>query len=274
MPTAHHRERALVIALLVSMVLWNLPFGGFLLYPFKLLATWLHEMSHGIVMIFTGAGFDHLEIYRDTSGIAYGTAGVGPAARAAIASAGYMGAATFGALFLVLGQSRSGARSILGIVGAALTISALVWVRNPFGIAMVGVGAGVCLLLAAFAGERAAVYAVNFVAAQSCINAVLDIRVLFRTEMVINGEVVGASDAHNMAGATFGNHWLWAGVWLAWSFAAFYFALRKISRVTVQTASDGSDPSARPTEAPRDESDCNDPRQSQATAQPDTARSA
>ena len=39
--------RTLAIALLASLLLWNLPFGGVLLYPFKLLATWLHELSHG-----------------------------------------------------------------------------------------------------------------------------------------------------------------------------------------------------------------------------------
>ena len=49
------QRRALAIALLASLVLWNLPFGGFLLYPFKLLATWMHELSHGIV-IRTGFG--------------------------------------------------------------------------------------------------------------------------------------------------------------------------------------------------------------------------
>ena len=31
----------------VARCLWNLPYGGIALYPFKLLATWLHEMSHG-----------------------------------------------------------------------------------------------------------------------------------------------------------------------------------------------------------------------------------
>lgn len=273
---ARHRERALVIALLLSMILWNLPFGGFLLYPFKLLATWLHEMSHGFVMMISGAGFDYLEIYRDTSGIAHGKSAVGPAARAAISCAGYMGAATFGALFLVLGQSRRGARSILAAIGVALALSALIWVRNPFGEAAVGIGAGVCVLLAVVSGEKIAVYAVNFVAAQSCINAVLDVRVLFRTEMVINGDVVRNSDAHNMASATFGNHWLWAAAWLLFSFAAFYLALRRIRQLNVpssQTATSGSDRSARPTEEPPDGSDCSDPHRSPASAQSGTAPS-
>ena len=79
---------------------------------------------------------------------------------------------------------------------------------------------------ARLAGRKAASFIVNFIAAQACVNAVLDIRVLFRPQLVINGQIVGASDAHNMASATFGTHWMWAGVWLAWSFACFYVALR------------------------------------------------
>ncbi len=220
------QERALVVALIASLLLWNLPFGGLVLYPFKLFATWLHEMSHGLVMLISGAGFSHLEIFRDTSGIAYAENGVGGLGRAAIASAGYTGAATLGGVLLVLGQSNRGARRVLYALGAALVISLLFWVRNQFGMAAVAIAALACLTAARFASEPIALFLVNFVAAQSCINAVLDIRVLFRPQLVINGQVVGASDAHNMAAASFGSHWLWASIWLVWSFACFYAALR------------------------------------------------
>ena len=218
-------ERALVVALIASLLLWNLPFGGLVLYPFKLLATWLHETSHGLVMLLSGAGFSHLEIFRDTSGIAYAEGGVGPVGRAAIASAGYMGASRLGAVLLVLGQSSRGARGVLLGLTAALALTLLFWVRNEFGITAVALGALFCLA-GSVAGEKVARFLVNFIAAQACVNAVLDIRVLFRPQLVINGEVVGASDAHNMAAATTGSHWMWAAIWLVWSFACFYAALR------------------------------------------------
>jgi hypothetical protein len=89
-------------SLLASLLLWNLPFGGVLLYPFKLLATWLHEMSHGIVMLVTGNGLDRVTIYRDTSGLAHAGGEAGPIALAFIATAGYMGTALWGALLLVV----------------------------------------------------------------------------------------------------------------------------------------------------------------------------
>ena len=223
---AQRQERALVVALLASLLLWNLPFGGLVLYPFKLLATWLHEMSHGILMLLTGAGFSHLEIYRDTSGIAFAQRGVGGIGRAAIASAGYMGAALLGASLLVLGQSGRRARAILFGFAIALVLSLIFWVRNDFGMSAVAVAALICAAMARFGGESPALLLVNFVAAQACVNAVLDIRVLFRPTLVINGQVVRVSDAHNMAAASFGSHWVWAGVWLGFSFACFFVALR------------------------------------------------
>jgi hypothetical protein len=226
--SALQKQRALVLALLASLLLWNLPFGGLILYPFKLLATWLHEASHGLVMLMSGAGFDRMEIYRDTSGLAYMKHGVGGPAKAAIAAAGYMGTPLFGAVFLLLGQTRRGARSILLAIGCLLGLTAIVWLSNTFGIAVVLVGAALCFVGAAFASEPIAVFLVNFIAAQACINAVLDIRILFRANLVVNGKSIGASDAHNMATASFGTPTTWAVLWLAWSLILLFITLRLV----------------------------------------------
>lgn len=228
-------ERALAIALLASLVLWNLPFGGLVAYPFKLLATWVHEMSHGVVMIVTGAGLSHVDIYRDTSGLAFAQNGTGGIARAAISAAGYMGAPVIGAIMLVVGQSHRNARFLLAAIATLLGVTALIFVRNDYGIFAI-IACAVCLgVLAAVANETISVLAINFIAAQTCINAVLDVRVLFRTNLVVNGSVIGSSDAHSMAMATFGTNgtnavWFWATAWMLWSLLAFYFALRLIHR--------------------------------------------
>jgi hypothetical protein len=224
----YQRQRALILALLASLLLWNLPFGGVLLYPFKLLATWLHELSHGAVMFISGAGFKHLQIFPDTSGIAQAEHSVGPAARAAIHSAGYMGTALFGAILLLVGQTRHSARSILAVLGIVLALSGQFWIKNDFAFHAAYIGAATCFVIAMLPSERLAILVVNFIAAQACINALLDIRVLFRTDMVINGKIVGASDAHNMAKVTFGSYWVWASIWLVWSCVCFFLALRLI----------------------------------------------
>jgi hypothetical protein len=114
------------------------------------------------------------------------------------------------------------------MLGVALGLSAAIFILNEFGQVAAYIACGTCVAIALVPSEKVAILVVNFVAAQSCINALLDIRVLFRTEMVINGQVVGASDAHNMADASFGSHWHWASAWLLWSFVCFYVALRLI----------------------------------------------
>jgi hypothetical protein len=183
---------------------------------------------------------------------------VGRFGQAAIASAGYLGTALGGAVFLVLGRTRRGARGVLLALSGLLALTAAMWVRNRFGAVAVAIGAVATLAVALLASERVARLLLNFVAAQACINAVLDIRVLLRANMVVGGEVVRRSDAHSMAAAVFGPAWLWAVVWLLWSLGCFYVALRIVSPV-------------RSTAALPDGSDCSDPRRSPASAPSGTA---
>ena len=77
-------------------------------------------------------------------------------------------------------------------------------------------------------GEGACGFLVNLLAAQSCINAVLDIRVLFGATMYVNGLPHGQSDAQTVSRVAGGATWMWAGLWLMWSFALFYAALRAV----------------------------------------------
>ena len=129
-----HEMRTLAIALLGSLLLWNLPFAGVLLYPFKLLATWLHELSHGVAMIITGAGFDHVIIYRDTSGLAYAYTSVGSFGTAIIAAAGYMGTPLWGALLLVVTPTgRAARRALLVLAGLLVLTTILVVAPAPNG---------------------------------------------------------------------------------------------------------------------------------------------
>ena len=271
--------RTLAIALLASLLLWNLPFGGLLLYPFKLLATWLHELSHGLAMMTTGTGFDRVVIYRDTSGLAYAESGAGPISAAIIAAAGYMGTPLWGACLLVVTPTPRSARIAMLVLGALLALSAITVVAAPsndaFGPWAVGmIGATFAVAALALPG-RWRVAVAHFVAAQACVNALLDIRVLLRPAQVVNGMEAGASDAHTMAAATFGTTdlwavWFWAVVWLVWSLAILYVALRVSGSQALARVA----PFSRPKASPRDESDRDARRRSPATAPDETDPSA
>jgi hypothetical protein len=238
-PSRRTELRTLAVALLASLVLWNLPYGGIALYPFKLLATWLHEMSHAIVMLITGAGLKHVLIYRDTSGQSLQVWAISDPGTAAIAAAGYMGTPLWGALLLVATPTPRAARRALLVLAAIMALTAATAVQptpegDSFGVyATLGIAAALAACAIAVPG-RWRVLAAHFIAAQACINALLDIRVLLRPMQVVNGIVSGHSDAHAMALATFGQAppwaiWFWAVVWLAWSLAVLFVALRYVS---------------------------------------------
>jgi len=274
---ADRREpRTLALALLGSLLLWNLPFGGVLLYPFKLLATWMHELSHGIMMLATGAGFDHILIYRDTSGLAYGRTPVGMFATAFIAAAGYMGTPVWGAVLLVATRDARTARRALLVLAALLVVTGMFVVAptsteggfGPWATGLIGAAVFACALLLP---ARVRLFGAHFLAAQACCNALLDIRVLMRPSQVVGGQVAGGSDAHNMAIATFGTSeawavWTWAVIWLAWSLIVLFVALRlsgsRASRIAARNA--------LPRASLRDESDRDARRRSPASAPGET----
>ncbi len=267
--------RTLAISLLASLLLWNLPFGGLLLYPFKLLATWLHELSHALAMLVTGTGFDRVVIYRDTSGLAYARSGAGPTAAAFIAAAGYMGTPLWGAALLVVTPSARSARIALLVLAMLLGGTAMTVVASPggdrFGPLAVGAIGGAFAAAALALPGRWRVAVAHFVAAQSCVNALLDIRVLLRPAQVVNGLEAGASDAHTMAATTFGTTeswavWTWAVIWLAWSLVVLYIALR----VSGSQALSRVAPYAPTTASLRDESDRDEHRRSRVTGRDET----
>ena len=246
--------RTLALAMIASLLLWNLPFGGYLLYPFKILATWLHEMSHGLVMITTGAELDRVVIYRDTSGLSYAVWAISAPGTAAIAAAGYMGTALWGAVLLVATPTAKAARIALLVIAVLMLATAIfAIVPTPedghFGQWAVAAIAGGLAVCAIALPPRARVFGAHFIAAQACINALLDIRVLLRPMQAVNGVLSQTSDATAMADNTFGVRtapavWFWAIVWLAWSLVVLFVALRISGSRERRSAARAAEPTA------------------------------
>jgi len=252
--------RTLALALIASLLLWNLPFGGVVLYPFKILATWLHEMSHGVVMIATGAQLDRVVIYRDTSGLSYAVWAISPIGTAAIAAAGYMGTALWGAVLLVATPTAKAARIALIVVAVLMLATAFFAIvptreEGHFGewaVAAIAIGLAVCAIVLP---PRVRVFGAHFIAAQACINALLDIRVLLRPMQAVNGVLSGNSDATSMAQNTFGVRaawavWFWTITWLVWSLAVLFIALRISARSSRRISESRARPSATPDAVP------------------------
>src|SRR2546425_1337551 len=109
----------LLVAALISIALWFIPFAEILSYPFRIFVTFIHEGGHAVAALLTGNSVQGLSVAMNASGETYTTQG-GTFSQMLVASAGYLGAMTYGALLLVLIRRAVAARVVL--IGSALLI--------------------------------------------------------------------------------------------------------------------------------------------------------
>jgi peptidase M50B-like protein len=130
-------RRTLIFAAAIAWLLEHVvPFGGWLLYPFTLLATWVHETGHGLAALATGGHFDRLVIFADASGFAESRV-ASPTATAIMCLGGLWAPPLVGALMLVVARGPRRARLALATLAALLLLTLALWVRSPAGYVVV-----------------------------------------------------------------------------------------------------------------------------------------
>jgi len=203
----------LLAAGLATVVLWRVPAGNYIVYPFTILATWFHEMGHGLTAMLVGGDFQRLLLYPNGSGLAMttGAPGGGVLGRALVAGGGPIGPSVAGALFILAGRREGSARWCLLLVGAALVLSAALWVRSAFGLAAVlGLG-GAVLAIGLKAPGWLQMFAIQFLGVQACISVFRQIDYLFTRSAEIGGRQM-LTDTGQMAQALILPFWVWGAL--------------------------------------------------------------
>lgn len=212
-------------AAVLSVVLGYVPYGRNIIYPFALLATWAHEMGHGLGALLTGNSFLELELYRSLGGQAT-TSGADGWEQVVVSSAGLLGPAIAGAIVMIAGSRARTAPVVLGVVGVCVLLSVVFWIRNLFGvIAMTAIGA-VLVVLARYAPALARVVLAQVIAVQMALSAWSSRDYLFVEGFERNG--YQRSDTGAIEDVLVLPHWIWGGLIGAMSIgilvAAFRFA--------------------------------------------------
>jgi hypothetical protein len=195
------------VAVAVSLVLSITPWASHLLYPFKLFTTWVHECGHALMTVLVGGEVTSITIEPDTSGVTHGLVPRGRLARGLVASAGYLGAAVVGCLLMAATRVEHRARAILLGLGAFMLLTAVLWIRNLFGMVVVLAWGAALVALARRRKADPLRFLLSLLAIQVALNSVYDIRVLF----LIDG---GPSDASTMARLFVLPAWVWATAWM------------------------------------------------------------
>lgn len=208
--------RWLMVSGLLTIFLWQIPFGNYLLYPFTILATWFHEMGHGMTALLLGGQFHSLQIFANGSGVAYHSGG-NVLTRPLVAAGGLMGPPIAGAFFILAGSKLKGARWVLAGLGTALLLSTLIWVRSPFGWVMLPL-MGLSLLITANKGSAGLQQmAVQFLGVQACLGTFRQLDYLFMNQINMNGRIM-YSDTGQMAQSLLLPYWIWGSLIAVFSF--------------------------------------------------------
>lgn len=164
------------------------PVVGAVLLPLRYLNTHLHELGHALMALGTGGQVERIVVYGDGSGVTPVAGGILPL----VASAGYLGAAAAGAALVWSMRTERGARAALGVLGIALLLSQLLFVRGD----LVGVVSGFAWSFALIAGwrllrGRALQFTVAFLGLQQGLNALRSLLELL--------QITAASETHSDA---------------------------------------------------------------------------
>ncbi len=208
---AHMQRIRLMTAIaVVSIILWQTMIGSLILYPFTILATWFHEMGHGIAAMLVGWHFERLLIYPDGSGVAqsYGPVHVSALPDALVAASGPLGPAIAGASLIIASRTIKATHAALAIMGGALILSTLIWVRTMTGwLILPALGAAILLLAWRGTAEQKR-FGIQLLGVEACISVWHQFGYLFTPGGFIDGRL-HRSDTGAIADALLLPYWFW-----------------------------------------------------------------
>jgi hypothetical protein len=217
-------RRALLWASGATLLLWFAPYAEVIVYPVRLFVTLVHESAHALAAVMTGGSVAYIQIQPDGSGVTATRGGLVPL----ISSAGYVGTVLYGSALLLWCRDPRRAKTALGATALGVTAVTLAFIRPVIGF---GFAAGVtasALFGALFwiTSARAAQFLVGFLAVQSCLNALFDLKALFA--LSIAGEA--HTDARAMQELTRVPALVWALLWSGVSLVVLVLIARAYRR--------------------------------------------
>lgn len=228
-PVYSRASWAILIASIITIVLYIVPIFRPIAYPFVLISTLFHEMAHGFAAILVGGHFDSFKMWANGSGVAHTSGDFGNFSRAFIAASGLLGPAIVASIFFCFIDTENRARIALGALGILLALSVMLVVRNIFGVFFIGLIAALCFFFSLGAGHRYAQIILAFLACQLALSVFSRSDYLFTpTAQTSNGPM--PSDVSQIADALFLPYWFWGALCGIISLLILALGFRRIFR--------------------------------------------
>ena len=119
-----------MLGIYLGLTYYGGTYGKLILYPIRMLVTFLHEFGHAFGALITGGRVANLEIRPDGSGVCWTAGG----SRAVILMGGYIGSAIFGNLLFYIGSRANNtvAKTTIYILASIMVFVGLVWFTSLF----------------------------------------------------------------------------------------------------------------------------------------------
>lgn len=170
---------------LVSVWLWD----SMLIYPFKILTVFFHELSHGLAAVATGGSMEGISLSPDQSGFCITRGG----SRWLILTAGYLGSLVWGSALLLLAARTRHDRLITKLLGAGMLLITLLYVRSLFGFVFCTAFGAALLYLGQNGGEVFCDQFMRYLGLTSSYYVIIDIK----SDLI--DRTIPVSDAYRLA---------------------------------------------------------------------------
>ena len=206
-------QRKAILLLMITIVnvsLFQFELGRQILYPFTILGTWFHEMSHGLMALLNGGNFEKLEIFSDGSGVATSSGELffGRISRALVALAGPLGPTAFGYLFFRIAKNEKSINYGLWFLSILMILSLIIWIRSVYGLVVIGAMSGLILYVSFQSNKTIKEGTVLFLGLQACISVYLSLGYILAEEVAIGNQVM-KSDTGVVEEMLFLPHYIW-----------------------------------------------------------------
>ncbi len=114
-----------ILLFFLSLWMWD----SMLLFPFKILTVFFHELSHGLAAIATGGSIEGISLSPDQSGFCITRGG----SYWLILTAGYLGSLIWGSTLLLLAARTRHDRLLTQLLGVGMLLITLIYIRSLFG---------------------------------------------------------------------------------------------------------------------------------------------
>ena len=230
---------ACIVASCAAIGLYFVPYGWYVLYPFMLIYTFVHEMGHGVAAEIVGGDFVNFKMWLDGSGVASSMLPHSRLGNAFVAFGGLIAPAIWAMIFLMLGRSKKLSRIGLYLCSAICVASLILVVRNIFGVVFVSLCGLVSFGIAYMCRPRgknetgnvsvlrdSAVpqYTMLFLAMTLCTCVFTRGDYLF-TDVAQTAQGPAPSDVGQIAENLFLPYWFWGGLIAAISLAVLAFGM-------------------------------------------------